>query len=64
MGISPWMKLGRLSRLYYFSALIPAGKIHTFHFLSVCHPREIAEYLDLQKNCVIYMYMHTNILKA
>lgn len=53
----------RLSKLYYFSALIPAGKIHTFHFLNVCHPREITEYPELQKNCVICTYMHTNTLK-
>lgn len=53
----------RLSKLYYFSALNPAGKICTFHFLNVCHLREIAEYPELQKNCVSYTYTHKNTLK-
>lgn len=53
----------RLSKLYSFSALIFAGKTHTFHFLNVCYPREIAEHPELQKNCISYMYMHVNTLK-
>jgi len=53
----------RLSKLYDFSALIPAGKMCTFHFLSVRHPRETAEYLEPRKNCVICMYTHTSTLQ-